>query len=64
MSATGWRVPPGDGDALAGTLRDALSDASRLRRMGRESYRIVAEEANIERMVDVFIQALKAVKGT
>jgi glycosyltransferase involved in cell wall biosynthesis len=57
----GWRVPPGDGDALAETLREALSDASRLRRMGRESFRIVAEEANIERMVSVFIQAIEAV---
>jgi glycosyltransferase involved in cell wall biosynthesis len=60
----GWRVPPGDLEALVETLREALSDAARLRRMGRESYRIVAEEANIERMVDVFIQALKAVTGT
>jgi glycosyltransferase involved in cell wall biosynthesis len=60
----GWRVPPGDGEALAETLRDALSDASRLRRMGRESFRIVAEEANIERMVGVFIQAINTVKGS
>jgi glycosyltransferase involved in cell wall biosynthesis len=59
----GWRVPPGDLEALVETLREALSDAARLRRMGRESYRIVAEEANIERMVDVFIQALNTVMG-
>jgi len=59
----GWRVPPGDGQALAETLRDALSNVSRLRRMGRESFRIVAEEANIERMVSVFIQAIETVMG-
>jgi glycosyltransferase involved in cell wall biosynthesis len=59
----GWRVPPGDADALVATLGQALSDAPRLRRMGRASFRIVAEEANIERMVDVFIQAINAVMG-
>jgi glycosyltransferase involved in cell wall biosynthesis len=59
----GWRVPPGDTNALAQTLREALSDASRLRRMGRESFHIVAEEANIERMVSVFVQAINTVMG-
>ncbi len=59
----GWRVPPGDSDALVETLREALSEASRLRRMGRESFRIVVEEANIERMVSVFIQAINTVMG-
>ena len=56
----GWRVPPGDLDALAGTLRQALSDPARLRRMGAESYRIVAEEANLEHMVAVFVGALNS----
>ncbi len=59
----GWRVPPGDGNALVETLREALSDAPRLRRMGRESFRIVAEEANIEHMVSAFIQAVNAARG-
>ncbi len=31
---TGWIVPPGDVDALAQALADALSDPERLRRMG------------------------------
>ena len=57
----GWRVSPGDADALLETLQKALSDAPRLRRMGRESFRIVAEEANIEHMVSVFIQAVNTV---
>jgi glycosyltransferase involved in cell wall biosynthesis len=54
----GWRVPPGDLDALAVTLHEALSDAPRLRSMGAASYRIVQEEANIDHMVQVFIRAV------
>jgi len=58
----GWRVPPGDLETLTRTLQYALSDASRLRRMGRQSYRIVDEEANLERMVEVFVNALTSMK--
>jgi len=39
-------------------MKDALSDAARLRKMGEVSYRIVKEEINIEKMVEVFIKAL------
>lgn len=59
----GWQIPPDDPTALIETLRLALSDAARLRRMGAESYRIVAEEINIERMVGVFVEALNSLKG-
>lgn len=58
----GWRIPPGNPAALAATLREALSDPDRLRSMGRESHRIVAEEANLERMVEVFLQALDSLQ--
>ncbi len=58
--ANGWRVPPGDPEALTAVLRQALSDPARLRQMGRESYRIVAEEANLETMVAAFADAIKA----
>ncbi len=58
----GWQIPPDDDAALASTLREALSDVSRLRTMGAESYRIVAEEINLEKMVGVFAEALEAVK--
>lgn len=58
----GWQVPPDDFDALVSTMKDALSDTARLRRMGEESYRIVKEEINIEKMVDVFAAALNAVR--
>jgi len=61
--ANGWRVPPSDLPALTQTLHAALTDIARLRRMGAESYRIVAEEVNLELMVTVFIEALNKCKG-
>ncbi len=54
--ANGWQLS--DAVRLADVLREALADVSRLRRMGAESYRIVAEEINLERMVDVFVGAV------
>lgn len=54
----GWQIPPDDFDALLSTMKDALSDVARLRRMGNESYRIVKEEINIEKMVETFVTAL------
>ena len=54
----GWQIPPGDEDALISTLREALSDISRLRKMGVESYRIVSQEINLEKMVEAFVGAL------
>jgi glycosyltransferase involved in cell wall biosynthesis len=56
----GWQIPPDDLTALTETLRLALSDIPRLRQMGAESYRIVAEEINLEKMVEVFVKALIA----
>jgi glycosyltransferase involved in cell wall biosynthesis len=54
--ANGWQCPhPQD---LPEVLANALADASRLRRMGVESRRIVEEEINLERMVAVFISAI------
>jgi len=55
----GWQVPPDDVTALASILETALSDIARLRKMGAESYRIVSEEINLDRMIDVFVEALK-----
>jgi glycosyltransferase involved in cell wall biosynthesis len=54
----GWQIPPDDFGALLSTMKDALSDVARLRRMGEESYRIVKEEINIEKMVETFVTAL------
>jgi glycosyltransferase involved in cell wall biosynthesis len=57
----GWRVPPGGEAAFASVLQEALSDPPRLRRMGKESFRIVQEEANLEEMVRAFVRALTAI---
>ena len=59
----GWQIPPDDFDALVSTMKDALSDVARLREMGEESYRIVKEEINIEKMVEAFVQALNTVSA-
>ncbi|MEP6894814.1 MAG: glycosyltransferase family 4 protein [Chloroflexota bacterium] len=58
----GWQMPPAtrNFDALVSTMKDALSDVARLRKMGEESYRIVKEEINIEKMVETFVTALNA----
>jgi glycosyltransferase involved in cell wall biosynthesis len=58
----GWQISPDDFDALSLAMKDALSDVARLRRMGGESYRIVKEEINIEKMVEVFVTALNSLK--
>ena len=60
----GWQVPPGDLAGLQGALSEALGDASRLRRMGLESYRIVREEVNIQGMVAMFVAALRTLSGS
>jgi glycosyltransferase involved in cell wall biosynthesis len=60
-SGSGWLVPPGNEQALQTTLKDALSDIPRLRRMGTEAHRIVADEVNLEAMVSAFLRALHAV---
>ncbi|HSL31157.1 MAG TPA: glycosyltransferase family 4 protein [Anaerolineales bacterium] len=62
-SENGWQIPPGDLKALLFTMNEALSDVARLRRMGKESYRIVEEEINVEKMVETFVIALNAVAG-
>jgi glycosyltransferase involved in cell wall biosynthesis len=57
----GWQIPPDSVHYLIHIMKEALSDVSRLRRMGEESYRIVKEEINIEKMVEVFVTALNKV---
>lgn len=55
--ANGWLIPPDDDQALCTAMQQALSDLPNLRTMGQESYRIVCEEINLERMTHVFIHA-------
>jgi glycosyltransferase involved in cell wall biosynthesis len=54
--ANGWQLS--GPETLADVLRQSLSDVSRLRAMGTESYRIVSEEINLERMVEIFVGAV------
>ena len=61
--ANGWQVPDGDPAALTAALSQALADARRLRAMGAESYRIVREEINLEKMVEAFVGVIQAVTG-
>jgi glycosyltransferase involved in cell wall biosynthesis len=58
----GWQIPPDNLSALTETLRAALADAAQLRKMGAESYRIVTDEINLEKMVGVFVDAVNSVK--
>jgi glycosyltransferase involved in cell wall biosynthesis len=57
----GWQIPPGDDDALVAAMREALSDRKKLRKMGGESFRIVSQEINLEKMVEMFVRALNSV---
>lgn len=57
----GWQIPPEDYDALLAAMENALSDIARLREMGKESFRIVSEEINIQKMADVFVTALNSI---
>jgi glycosyltransferase involved in cell wall biosynthesis len=59
----GWQIPPDNFEMLVSTMKDALSDVARLRKMGKESYRIVVEEINIEKMVETFVSALNSIIG-
>jgi glycosyltransferase involved in cell wall biosynthesis len=57
----GWQIPPEDDGALVSTMKNALSDIARLRRMGEESFRIVSNEINIQKMAETFVEALNSI---
>jgi glycosyltransferase involved in cell wall biosynthesis len=58
--SNGWQIEPENYDALVSTMKNALSDIARLRRMGAESFRIVSDEINIQKMAEAFVRALNA----
>ncbi len=60
----GWQIQPEDYGALVSAMKNALSDRARLREMGKESFRIVSEEINIQKMADVFVDALNSIQDT
>lgn len=55
----GWRVAPGDLAGLSQALREASQAPEKLQEMGIESHRIASQQANIEVMAEIFIQALR-----
>ena len=57
----GWLVKPGNLDDLLAALQAALSDPEHLRPMGAESYRLVSEEINLDKMVAGFLRAIESV---
>ncbi len=57
----GWRIPPGDLQALTTAIGEALR-SPQLKDMGEAAYRIVADEVNVESMVAAFVAALDAVR--
>jgi len=57
----GWVLPDDSQPTLTAAIRQALSDLPALRNKGLASYRIVAEEVNIESMVETFTRAVESV---
>ncbi len=57
----GWAVTPGSQEDMLRVLSLAISDPPRLRQMGLASYRIVAEEVNLENMVAAFEKAVNSI---
>ena len=59
--SNGWQLA--SPDMLAGFCGRRSRMSPRLRAMGAESYRIVSEEINLERMVEIFVQAVNRLQG-
>ena len=59
-AGNGWQIEPENYQALVETMRSALSDPARLRKRGEESFRIVSEDINLEKMVEAFVKALNS----
>ncbi len=57
-AGNGWQIEPENYAALVSAMKNALSDMARLRTMGEESFRIVSEEINIQKMAEAFLAAL------
>lgn len=57
----GWLIAPNNLPHLSGAIQTALANPEKLRKMGHASYRITAEEINLENMAATFIHALQSV---
>ncbi len=58
----GWLIPVDDPVALRMAIESALSDPARLKQMGKRSHALVLDRFNIERMTEVFVQAMNRVR--
>ncbi len=61
VKENGWIIEKENVNALAAGIERAVLNPARLRKMGRESFRIVKEEINLELMADRFINAVDAI---
>jgi glycosyltransferase involved in cell wall biosynthesis len=61
--ANGWQLCDDTPAALSQILAGALADIGHLRDLGQASYRIVRDEINVERMVEVFLAAIEQVSS-
>jgi glycosyltransferase involved in cell wall biosynthesis len=57
----GWILNDDSTAYLSRTIQNALRDIEKLRAMGAESYRIVSQDVNLEKMVAVFMQTVHSV---
>jgi len=61
---TGWRVPPGDADALAAALNHVLaSSAERLESLGARARASVQANYTVEKMQDATLDVYREVLG-
>ena len=59
----GWLVEPGDADALAAAIREALARPDRLGRMGREGRTIALERFSWSHVIDQFLDLCAEASG-
>ena len=58
VTTNGWIAKKEDTEALANCIVEAIANPEELRRRGKESYRIVRDEINLDLMVDRFIDGI------
>ncbi len=63
IRTNGWRFESGNIDSLVSAIRSASADPQATALAGEESFRIVAEEINIETMADKMIHAVQTTRS-
>lgn len=62
VKGNGWIAPKEDTEQLAQCIEKALSNPDELRRRGKESFRIVRDEINLDLMADRFVNAVAGIR--